>query len=89
MDVPETDLREHRTMPSAAFAGSVSWQLHIKFSRERPSDALALVSYRGGWFWIDDRDLESKRTFGLVMLFSTLTETGARESLPLVTIPSG
>jgi len=33
-------------------------------------------------------DIESKRTFALTMLLSTLTETGAREALPLVTISS-
>ena len=63
--------------------------LRIKFSRERPQDGLVQVPYRGGWFWIDDRDVVSKRTFALVMIFSTLAETGARESLPLVTIPAG
>ena len=56
---------------------------------QRPADALVLVPYRGGWFWIDDRDMASKRTFALVMIFSTLSETGGREGLPLVTIPAG
>ena len=64
-------------------------QLRIRHSVEKPPDAIAVVPYRGGWFLIDDRDLESKRTFALTLLFSTLTETGARESLPLVTIPAG
>jgi hypothetical protein len=47
------------------------------------------VAHRDGWFWIDDRDLSSKATFALVMLLATLTETSAREALPLVTIPAG
>ena len=63
-------------------------RLRIKHVLERPADALVAVPYHCGWFWIDDRDLESKRSFALVMLFSTLTETGARETLPLVTIPA-
>lgn len=62
--------------------------LRIKYSEKRPADAYATVSYRSGWFSIDDRDLDSKRTFGVIMLLFTLTETGGREGLPLVTIPS-
>ena len=89
VDVPETDLREGRVAPGMTLATAGTGQLRIMHSRERPADALALVPYRGGWFFVDDRDLESKRTFALTLLFSTLTETGARESLPLVTIPAG
>jgi len=57
-------------------------QLRIRYGHDRPADAIARVSYRDAWFWIDDRDIESKKTFALTMLLSTLTETGAREALP-------
>jgi hypothetical protein len=88
--VPEADLREGRAMPSRvpAAAGGGS-QLRIRFSAERPADALVSVRLRNGWFWVDDRDIHSKRAFAMVLIFSTLVETGARESLPLVTIPAG
>jgi hypothetical protein len=90
VDVPESDLRENRTSASRAPPrGDGTQLLHIRFSTERPADALVAVRLRNGWYWIDDRDIASKRAFALVMIFSTLTETGARESLPLVTIPAG
>jgi len=55
---------------------------------ERPADAFAAVQYRQHWFWIDDRDLQSKRVFAFMMMLFTLSETGEREPLPLITIPT-
>jgi len=49
---------------------------------------IAAVEYRKHWFWIDDRDLYSKRALALLMLLFTLADTGAKESLPLITIPA-
>lgn len=38
----------------------------VHSGRERPERAFTAVRYRGHWFWIDDADLESKTTFGLL-----------------------
>jgi hypothetical protein len=46
------------------------------------------VVYRDRWFWIDDRELGTKRAFALLMMLNTLTETGEREPMPLITIPA-
>ena len=40
-------------------------------------------------FYINDRDFKSKRTFGILMIMFSLTETGAKEAMPLITIPAG
>jgi hypothetical protein len=90
VDVPEADLREGRAAQSRAPDPSTgSSRLRILYASERPADALVAVRLRNGWYWIDDRDIDSKRAFAMVLIFSTLVETGARESLPLVTIPAG
>jgi hypothetical protein len=90
VDVPEADLAEGRATPGAALVGSANLgQLRVSYSAQRPVDALVAISHRGGWFWIDDRDAASKATFSLVMLLSTLAETGPRETPPLLTIPAG
>jgi len=60
----------------------------IHCTAERPADAFAAVQYRQHWFWIDDRDLQSKRVFAFMMMLFTLSETGEREPLPLITIPT-
>ena len=41
------------------------------------------VDYRDHWFWIEDRDLKTKRVFAF-----TLADTSDKESLPLITIPA-
>jgi hypothetical protein len=89
VEVPDQDLREGRTKPGVQTKTIGLGEMHIKFSEAKPDDAFACIKYRNGWFRIDDRDLVSKTTFALLMLLSTLTETGTRESIPLVTIPAG
>ena len=53
-----------------------------------PSDAYLSVRYRDRYFFIDDRDLRSKRSFGLIMMLSALAEGGADRVLPVLTIPT-
>ena len=62
--------------------------LRIRCCKEKPKDAFVAVEYRDQWFWIDDRDLLSKRAFSFTMILFTLADTGERESLPLITIPA-
>ena len=62
--------------------------INIHSSATRPADAHASVSYRDTRFWIDDRDLNSKRMFAFVMLLFSLTETGDGSRAPIVTVPA-
>jgi hypothetical protein len=62
--------------------------MRILSSPERPADAFLAVPYRGHWFWIDDRDMPSKRLFSFLMFVFTLVETGAKDSAPVLTIPT-
>ena len=88
VDVPEADLKAGRVPPGAVIRSGVG-RLHINYGKDKPEGQFVSVKYRDGWFWIDDTDLDSKRAFALVLLLSTLTETGGKETLPLVTIPAG
>ncbi|MHC5022737.1 MAG: hypothetical protein ACYTGG_02335 [Planctomycetota bacterium] len=90
VDVPEEDAREGRTPPSLPYeeGAADTRPIRIRFSRDRPEDAFTAVKYRDQWFYIDDRDFKSKRTFAFLMILFSLTETGGREDLPLVTIPA-
>lgn len=53
-----------------------------------PADAYVTVRYRGQWFWIDDRDLGSKRIFTFLRMFSSIAETGVAPQVPVLTIPA-
>jgi len=92
IDVPEQHVKDGRTMPSRSMIdknGNNRKLIKIKHSAEKPENAFTTVKYRDTWFWIDDRDFKSKRTFAFLMIIFSLTETGAKEGLPLVTIPAG
>ena len=60
----------------------------IHSSKNQPADAYVAVPFRDHWFWIDDRDLKSKRTFAFMMLLFSLSDSGEKEALPLITIPA-
>jgi hypothetical protein len=91
--VPEADVADHRVGPTAepetGPGGEIPPLMRIRSSSDRPSDAFIAVPYRGHWFWIDDRDLGSKRLFTFLMFIFTLVETGGKEGAPIVTIPAG
>jgi hypothetical protein len=54
-----------------------------------PPDAFVAVRYRNLWFWIDDRDLLTKRAFMLIMLLFTMADPGTGNGMPVLTIPTG
>lgn len=92
VEVPQRDIDEQRVaakLPAGAAADASGEPLiRIRFSADRPADAYAAVYYRDMWFWIDDRDLASKRIMMFLMVFSALAETGAAPQTPLITIPA-
>jgi hypothetical protein len=64
------------------------FHVHWTKARERPADAHVAVEYKGFWFFIDDRDQDTKTTFSLLMELARLELTG-KGSQPLLTIPLG
>ncbi len=64
--------------------------LRIRSSRNAPERANVAVQHRGWWYYLDDADRASKRTFQrLQMLFLTRLSEAARgtQTTPLLTIP--
>ena len=89
-EVPPEDLEEGSVTPgiTPGKEESKTSTTRIRCSKEKPKRAFVAVDYRDHWFWVDDRDLVSKRTFSFMMLLFTLSDTGERENLPLITIPA-
>jgi hypothetical protein len=81
---PPEDIAQGRATPGVP----ASAPLHIGCARAEPADAFVAVAYRHHWFWIDDRDLKTKRAFGLIMMLFSLAESGEEQPLPLITIPA-
>lgn len=86
--VPPDHIAESRTVPSLE-RGEDDFLIDVNYSKEYPENAFTAVRYRDYWFYIDDRDLLSKRTFTFLMILFSIMETGGTEGLPLVTIPAG
>lgn len=84
VEVPPEHIEEGRATPGMGTAST----FRIACSRNRPTDAFTAVAYRDRWFWIDDRDLKTKRAFSLLMMLFSLGDSGPREPLPLITIPA-
>jgi hypothetical protein len=91
VEVPPADVADGRVVPgwSPAPGSEASPRLiRVQSSKGPPANAFVSVRYRDQWFWIDDRDLKTKRTFAFMMLLFTLADSGEKENLPLITIPA-
>jgi hypothetical protein len=91
VEVPAEEIAEGRATPGLPPSEEASLGhrlVRIHSSKGKPADASVAVTYRDHWFWIDDRDLRSKRAFAFMLMLFTLADTGQKESLPLITIPA-
>jgi hypothetical protein len=62
----------------------------IKSEKTQPDNAMVSVPFRGYWFYIDDEDLSSKRTLGLLSyLIKLKINAGGTQNLPVLTLPVG
>lgn len=90
IDVPATDMASGRVMPGQWKVGQAHATplVSIKSGARAPADAYAAVPYHGNWYWIEDNDVVSKRTFTFLMILFSLAETGQSAAAPVVTVPS-
>jgi hypothetical protein len=87
IDVPDAD--RTRALPTLVNGGAPPSQLvHVLSGPSAPAGAYAAVPYRGRWYWVDDSDLTSKVRFTLLMILSSLAETGVAPVSPVITVPS-
>ena len=92
VEVPEKHLSEGRTYETFLDQMDVSAEfgqlINIASDKSKPVDDFISVRYKDYWFWIDDRDLRSKRTFAFLWLLFSFTET-EKGYAPVVTIDAG
>ena len=92
VDIPAAHLAENRvTKPLLGNTeGEINIQriVHVHSSEHKPDpkDIYAAIQYRGYWFWIDDRDINSKRGMSFLMTLFTLASPGASIAPPVLTI---
>jgi len=92
IEVPSTHVEEKRVSPThleeTVKGEKILPLVRIHSSSEKPGDAFVFVPYRSSYFWIDDRDLTSKKLFSFLMFVFTLAETGDKGTAPIVTVPT-
>jgi hypothetical protein len=90
--VPETHVTERRVSSTAEGdlgpQGTIPPLIRISSASERPSDSFVAIPYQGHWFWIDDRDPASKNLFSFILLLFTFVETGSKDIVPVLSIPT-
>ena len=61
----------------------------IHSSKQRPDNATVRIRYRDWWFYIDDADAKSKRSFRFLRTFigMRLADQSAAQRAPVITIP--
>lgn len=89
VDVPQQHIDEGRTFPTFVDTGLGGPLLQVHSSRDEPEMPYVAIRDRGYWFYIDDRDLVSKRTFGVVQILLSLTDAGEAAKGPVVSIGGG
>jgi hypothetical protein len=58
-------------------------------SKKRPECAQVAVQYKGYWYYIDERDRDTKATFALLLEVSRLELESTKSKAPLLTLPLG
>lgn len=69
--------------------GVVGDLINIEWSDYYPEHAYLAIHYRGYWFYIDDSDVNSKRTFVLLQQIYNLQAKQQEKETPILTIPLG
>jgi hypothetical protein len=86
VQVPDCHLAEGRAPPLSGYAGEDPPRFLVWSGCHKPKDCFTATCYRGHWFWIDDRDAESKRTMAFLMVLLALADTGTKAPVPFLTI---
>ncbi|TNF85910.1 MAG: hypothetical protein EP301_09730 [Gammaproteobacteria bacterium] len=89
--VPETHVSEGRTRANRVIReDDVSRPLlRVYSSAKKPADALVSVRSREHFYYIDDRDIDSKKAFSFLMIIMQLTAAQQEDRGPAVTIGTG
>jgi hypothetical protein len=90
VSVPPEHVADRRTIgttaPSPEETPALRPIMSIHSGTEQTDKSYTQVRYRDHWYWIDDRDMASKRVFTFLTVLFTLSETGQKIQQPILTI---
>lgn len=92
VEIPASDFEEGR-VSKIGTPGSPSdlpprFLIRVRSSTSRPDASVAFVAvpYHNYWFWVDDRDVTSKRGLSFLMILFTLVESGPTAAPPVLSL---
>ena len=86
VDVPQQHIDEGRTASTFVDMGLGGPLFIVHHAEAEPEDAYVAIKERGYWFYISDRDIVTKRTFGLLQILFSLTDAGEGARGPVLSI---
>lgn len=92
VEVPAADVEEGRATKTTGQidlgGAGRRFLVRVRSSADKPDprDAHVVIRYREKWFWVDDRDLPSKRGLGFLLTLFNLAESGTAAIPPVLTI---
>ncbi|MBC8549831.1 MAG: hypothetical protein H8D23_09275 [Candidatus Brocadiales bacterium] len=96
VEVPQEDVRKGKVTTTKYEDGRpFYWSdlfsnfFQIKSSSVKPSDPYISMKYRGSWFYLDDTDVESKRTYALFRQIFAIQAGKIKIERPTLTLPIG
>jgi len=88
VDLPAAHVADGRALPWRDKGDPKDVPVQIHSGPTAPANTYSAVPYKDSWYWIEDTDIESKRTFTFLMILFSLAETGQPAAAPVVTVPS-
>ena len=91
IDIPAADAAEGRVYTPPRTPEQVRLfppLITVRTGLTAPNDAFVAVQYRNQWFWIEDRDRQSKQMLTFLMTLFSLTETSSAQAAPILTVPT-
>jgi hypothetical protein len=86
VEVPVEHLANGSAPPIGAQETGPQPPFQVFSGAKKPCDPFVAVCYEGQWFWIEKSDFHSKRTMAYLLVLLALSDTGAKEGLPVITI---
>jgi len=87
IDIPPGHIEEGRTGTTFTTESADTRPLiRVHYAKDRPDDCYVTVRNRDFWFYIDDRDVVSKRTFAMLQIILSMTDSGDKGLGPVVSI---
>ncbi len=86
VQVPPCHLADGRALDFGDLSSEMPPPFMVYSGCEAPCDAYSAIQYQGHWFWIDQRDYNSKRSMAYLKVLLALADTSREDPTPALTI---